>query len=125
LLRTYPPRRRGYPFAPAGERSVARGVDKAISRARHLVYLEDQYLWSRDVAARFCTALQAQPDLLLIAVIPLHPDQGGRFAQPPNLVGRSQSLSMLQRAGPAATESRCMASRTTRAHPCTSTPRSA
>ncbi len=95
------------------------------SLGRHLVYLEDQYLWSRDVAARFCTALQAQPDLLLIAVIPLHPDQGGRFAQPPNLVGRSQSLSMLQRAGPAATESRCMASRTTRAHPCTSTPRSA
>ena len=58
LLRTYPPRRRGYPFAPEGERSVARGVVKVLGRARRLVYLEDQYLWSREVAAEFCRALR-------------------------------------------------------------------
>ena len=99
LLRTYPPRRPGYPFAPAGERSIARGIDKAVSRAEHLIYLENQYLWSGDVAAGFCAALKANPTLLLIAVVPLYPDQDGRFAQPPNFVGRNQALRMLQRAG--------------------------
>ena len=46
LLRTYPYRRRGYVFAPEGERSIARGYLKALPRARSLIYLEDQYLWS-------------------------------------------------------------------------------
>lgn len=53
ILRTYPPRRPGYPFAPKGERSVARGYQKALARARSLVYIEDQYLWSVDVAKVF------------------------------------------------------------------------
>jgi len=99
LLRTYPPRRRGYPFAPDGERSVAKGMAKAISRARHLIYLEDQYLWSNDIAAEFCRVLRARPGLLMIAVIPQYPDQGGRLSGPPNLVGRYESLRMLRRAG--------------------------
>jgi phosphatidylserine/phosphatidylglycerophosphate/cardiolipin synthase-like enzyme len=51
LLRTYPRRLGGYPFAPAGERSVARGYTKAVNQARHLIYIEDQYLWSPEVAA--------------------------------------------------------------------------
>jgi phosphatidylserine/phosphatidylglycerophosphate/cardiolipin synthase-like enzyme len=42
LLRTYPRRMGGYPFAPAGERSVALGYTKAVSQARHLIYIEDQ-----------------------------------------------------------------------------------
>src|SRR6266487_5745994 len=45
LLRTYPYRRRGYAFAPNGERSIARGYLKVLPRARSLIYLEDQYLW--------------------------------------------------------------------------------
>ena len=51
LLRTYPYRRRGYVFAPDGERSIARGYLKALPRARSLIYLEDQYLWSTTVVA--------------------------------------------------------------------------
>jgi phosphatidylserine/phosphatidylglycerophosphate/cardiolipin synthase-like enzyme len=43
LLRTYPYRRRGYVFAPEGERSIARGYLKTLPRARSLIYLEDQY----------------------------------------------------------------------------------
>jgi phosphatidylserine/phosphatidylglycerophosphate/cardiolipin synthase-like enzyme len=50
LLRTYPRRRPAHPFAPDGKRSVARGYAKALARARRLVYVEDQYLWSWDVA---------------------------------------------------------------------------
>ena len=99
LLRTYPPRRHGYPFAPEGERSVARAVAKVLGRARRLIYLEDQYLWSREVAAEFCRALRSQPELRLIAVLPQHPDQDGRFSKPPNLIGRYQALRMLQAAG--------------------------
>ena len=53
LLRTYPVRHPGYPFAPDGELSVARGYRKALARARRLVYVEDQYLWSVDVARAF------------------------------------------------------------------------
>ena len=99
LLRTYPARRHGYPFAPDGERSVARAMAKVLARARQLIYLEDQYLWSPEVAAEFCGALRSQPELHLIAVIPQHPDQDGRISKPPNLIGRYQALRMLQEAG--------------------------
>lgn len=100
LLRTYGNRHPGYPFAPDGERSVARGYDKVIARARSLIYLEDQYLWSAEIVGCFAAALRRSPDLHLIAVIPHHPDQDGRFSMPPNLVGRQQALDELHAAGP-------------------------
>ncbi|MGI8879159.1 MAG: phospholipase D family protein [Jatrophihabitans sp.] len=99
LLRTYPDRRRGYPFAPQGERSVAHAYDKVVARAHSLIYIEDQYLWATDVVRCFAAALRADPALHLIAVIPHHPDQDGRFSLPPNLVGRVQALNMLRDAG--------------------------
>jgi phosphatidylserine/phosphatidylglycerophosphate/cardiolipin synthase-like enzyme len=99
LLRTYPYRRRGYAFAPDGERSIARGYLKVLPRARSLVYLEDQYLWSSAVVAALAQALRGSPGLRLIAVIPRFPDQDGRLSMPPNLVGRIDALETLQRAG--------------------------
>jgi phosphatidylserine/phosphatidylglycerophosphate/cardiolipin synthase-like enzyme len=99
LLRTYPKRRRGYPFAPDGERSIARAYDKAISRAHSLIYLEDQYFWSTGIVTCFAAALRANPNLHLIAVVPHHPDQDGRISGPPNLVGRQQPLTELRAAG--------------------------
>ncbi len=99
LLRTYPRRLGRYPFAPDGERSVARGYAKALRRARRLVYLEDQYLWSTEVAATFAESLRAYPELLLIAVLPHFPDQDGRTSQPPNLVGRERALGLIRAAG--------------------------
>jgi phosphatidylserine/phosphatidylglycerophosphate/cardiolipin synthase-like enzyme len=99
LLRTYPNRHPGFPFAPDGERSVARGYDKAISRARRLIYVEDQYLWSAAIVRCFAAALRANAELRLVAVIPLHPDQDGRFSQPPNLIGRRAALDELYAAG--------------------------
>ena len=98
LLRTYPVRHPGYPFAPAGDRSVAHAYRKVLSRARSLVYLEDQYLWSSDVARVFADALAASPDLRMIAVIPGFPDQDGRTSLPPNLVGREKAMSILAEA---------------------------
>jgi phosphatidylserine/phosphatidylglycerophosphate/cardiolipin synthase-like enzyme len=99
LLRTYPFRRPGYDFAPAGERSIARGYLKVLPRARSLIYLEDQYLWSTTVVAALAGALRRSPGLRLIAVIPRFPDQDGRFSMPPNLVGRVAALELLYRAG--------------------------
>ena len=99
VLRTYPRRRHGYPFAPDGERSVAHAYDKVIARAHSLIYLEDQYLWATDVVRCFADALRRNPGLHLIAVIPLHPDQDGRLSLPPNLIGRQQALDELHRAG--------------------------
>ena len=52
VLRTYPAKRPPFPFAPEGERSIARAYLKAFRRARRLVYLEDQYLWSPHAARR-------------------------------------------------------------------------
>ena len=99
VLRTYPDRWHGYDFAPDGERSIARGYTKAIRRARRLVYLEDQYMWSEEVASLFAGALRGNPDLHLVVVVPRHPDVDGRFALPPNLVGRAQAIDVCKRAG--------------------------
>ena len=99
LLRTYPKRRRGYPFAPDGERSVARAYRKVVTRAHSLIYVEDQYFWSTGIVSYFAQALRADQNLHLIAVIPHHPDQDGRFSLPPNLVGRQQALEEIRAAG--------------------------
>lgn len=99
LLRTYPRRRPGYPFAPDGERSIARGYLKVLPRARSLIYLEDQYLWSTTVAAVLARALAQNPALRLIAVLPRFPDQDGKLSLAPNLVGRAAALTTLYRAG--------------------------
>ena len=62
LLRTYPNHRqaRDYPFAPGGERSVARGYAKAARRARRLIYVEDQYFWGNEIASTFLQGLVAR-----------------------------------------------------------------
>jgi phosphatidylserine/phosphatidylglycerophosphate/cardiolipin synthase-like enzyme len=98
-LRTYPAIRPPYDFAPHGERSVARGYTKAVRRARRLIYLEDQYMWSAEVASLFADALRAHPDLHLVVVVPRVPDQEGAFAERPQYVGRWQALQLCNEAG--------------------------
>ncbi|MGI8577516.1 MAG: phospholipase D family protein [Nocardioidaceae bacterium] len=99
VLRTYPHRREGYPFAPAGERSVAHAYTKVTALAKSLIYVEDQYFWASDVVSCFADALRRNLELHLIVVIPHHPDQDGRFSKPPNLVGRQQAVDLVRRAG--------------------------
>jgi phosphatidylserine/phosphatidylglycerophosphate/cardiolipin synthase-like enzyme len=100
LLRTYGRRLGGYPFAPRGERSVARAYAKAFSRARHLIYLEDQYLWSSEVCALLVATLRRAPDLRFVAVLPHQPDQDGAVSRAPNLVSRARLLDELHAAAP-------------------------
>jgi phosphatidylserine/phosphatidylglycerophosphate/cardiolipin synthase-like enzyme len=98
LLRTYPYRRHGYPFAPRGERTVARGYTKAVARARTLIYLEDQYLWEPLVIDCFAQALRRNPSLRMIAVVPRYPDQEGASGTT-QILGRSRAISALRAAG--------------------------
>jgi phosphatidylserine/phosphatidylglycerophosphate/cardiolipin synthase-like enzyme len=100
VLRTYPAIRPRTPYAPDGERTVARGFVKALQRARRLVFLQDQYLWSPHIARVLAAALRAEPDLHMVVVVPRHPDVDGRFALPPNEVGRVQAITTCRDAAP-------------------------
>jgi phosphatidylserine/phosphatidylglycerophosphate/cardiolipin synthase-like enzyme len=99
-LRTYPAIRPPYAFAPEGERSVARGYSKAVIRARRLIYLEDQYMWSPHIARLLADALRDSPELHLVVVVPRHPDVDGRWALPPNQVGRLEAIEVTRKAAP-------------------------
>ena len=99
LLRTYPQRHPGYPFARKGERSIARAYIKSLGQASSLVYVEDQYLWSRPVASVYAEALQRAPDLRMVFVVPGYAEDDGRFSAPPNLTGRQAALDVLREAG--------------------------
>ena len=99
VLRTYPARRPPYGFAPAGERSIARAYLKAFRRARRLIYIEDQYLWSADAATALADALRRQPTLRVVVVLPRFPDEDGRLSGPPNRIGQLRALKALAAAG--------------------------
>ena len=99
VLRTYPNKHPRLPFAPHGERSIARAYAKAIARARSLIYVEDQYLWSVEVAEVLAGALRRQPELRLVAVVPRFPDQDGPVSGPPNRIGQQAALDLVRAAG--------------------------
>jgi phosphatidylserine/phosphatidylglycerophosphate/cardiolipin synthase-like enzyme len=99
VLRTYPYRRPSYPFARDGERSIARGYRHALSRVRQLIYVEDQYLWSAELAELFAEALRRQPELHLVAVVPLHPDTDGLSGAAQSL-GRKRAMATMAAAAP-------------------------
>jgi len=99
LLRTYPRRRPRYPYAPRGERSIALAYTKALGRAERLIYVEDQYLWSFDVARIFAAALQRSSRLHLIAVVPRRPDNENQFYNESAMLGHAEALAMVREAG--------------------------
>jgi phosphatidylserine/phosphatidylglycerophosphate/cardiolipin synthase-like enzyme len=99
VLRTYPSRRIRYPFAPAGERSIARGFAKALQRARTLIYLEDQYFWSFEIAQLLARALQRNPRLQLIVVVPRFPDKDGMLSGPPSRFAQERAIDVVKSAG--------------------------
>ena len=99
LLRTYPAKHPRFPFAPKGERSVARGYTRAFARARRLVYIEDQYFWSDEVARTLAEALRREPELHVIAVVPRHPEQDDRFSGPSMRFGQELARRVLEEAG--------------------------
>jgi phosphatidylserine/phosphatidylglycerophosphate/cardiolipin synthase-like enzyme len=99
VLRTYPAKRPAYPFAPEGERSIARAYLKALPRARRLVYLEDQYFWSERAARALADALRANPELHVVVVVPRFPDRDGLITGPAHLLGQHRAMAMVRDAG--------------------------
>jgi phosphatidylserine/phosphatidylglycerophosphate/cardiolipin synthase-like enzyme len=99
VLRTYPAKRPAFPFARHGERSIARGYAKAFDRATSLIYIEDQYLWSRPVAEVLSRALERAPELRVIAVVPRYPDRDGRVTGALQRVGQLEAMRQIRRAG--------------------------
>jgi phosphatidylserine/phosphatidylglycerophosphate/cardiolipin synthase-like enzyme len=99
VLRTYPARLRRYPFAPHGERSIAHAYRKVFARAQCLVYLEDQYLWSRPVARIIASALRDKPGLHVIAVVPRYPDSDGPITRMPGVLGQHEVIRACAGAG--------------------------
>jgi phosphatidylserine/phosphatidylglycerophosphate/cardiolipin synthase-like enzyme len=99
IVRTYPVRRRPFPFAPQGERSIARAYLHAFSQARRLVYLEDQYLWSYAATCALVDALWREPDLRVVIVIPRFPDPAGWMSGPASAIGRRNVMRALVAAG--------------------------
>jgi len=99
VLRTYPRKRPSFPFAPDGERSIARAYIKALRRARSFVYIEDQYLWSTEVAGVLASALHRVRDLRLIAVVPRYPDRDGYVSGPLQRIGQVEAVELVRRAG--------------------------
>jgi phosphatidylserine/phosphatidylglycerophosphate/cardiolipin synthase-like enzyme len=98
VLRTYPARLRRYPFAPRGERSIEYSYRKAVAQARSFIYVEDQYLWSREVAEVFADALRRNPALHFVAVLPRFSDREG-WAAAPTQLGRDDAVRLLRRSG--------------------------
>ena len=99
VLRTYPRKRPAYPFAPEGERSIARAYTRAFQKARRLVYIEDQYFWSDVVAATLAEALEREPGLQVIGVVPRHPEEDTRLSGPPMLHAQRLAWDLLLKAG--------------------------
>jgi phosphatidylserine/phosphatidylglycerophosphate/cardiolipin synthase-like enzyme len=99
VLRTYPAKRPAYPFAPDGERSIARAYSRAFARARRLIYIEDQYFWSDVVAETLAEALRREPELHVIAVVPRFPEEANRIGGPPMVYGQRLAWEQLHRAG--------------------------
>ena len=93
-----PAKRPPYPFAPEGERSIVRAYERAFARARSLIYVEDQYMWSKEIASLFAAALRRAPDLRVIVVVPRFPDRNGVVSGPPH-GSRSWSSSTVARRG--------------------------
>ncbi|MBD8507582.1 phospholipase [Hoyosella sp. G463] len=100
VLCTYPRRVPPFPFARDGERSIAHAYAKALRRARALVYVEEQYLWSRDVAEVFASALRRNARLRMVIVVPRLVYETSPMRSIPALLGHGAALRALCRAAP-------------------------
>lgn len=98
VLRTYPAKKPAFPFAPNGERSIARAYHKAYARAQRLIYIEDQYFWSSEVPGILAQNLRDKPDLHLIVILPRFPEEDGAVTGPPNIYGQLQAVETIREA---------------------------
>ena len=83
---------RAYPFAPDGERSIARGYSKAVGEPRGWSTSRTSTCGRPTSASCSPTRWSSSPSLHVVAVVPRHPDQDGALADRPNRLGRYDAL---------------------------------
>lgn len=76
LVRTVP--ENTYRFSPRGDFSALETYVRALRSARHLVHLENQFLWSTEIVNILCGLLQQPPhdDFRMMLVLPARPNNG-------------------------------------------------
>jgi phosphatidylserine/phosphatidylglycerophosphate/cardiolipin synthase-like enzyme len=76
LLRTVP--NNTYGFAPKGEFTILDGYLRALRSARRLIYLENQFLWSPEIAEVLLHKLRNPPDdrFRVVLLLPRKPSNG-------------------------------------------------
>ncbi|MCR6484956.1 phospholipase D family protein [Amycolatopsis sp. OK19-0408] len=76
LLRTVPDGT--YGFAPKGEFTILDGYLRALRSARRLIYLENQFLWSPEIAEVLLDKLRTPPDdrFRVVLLLPRKPSNG-------------------------------------------------
>ena len=76
VVRTVP--ERTYAFAPRGEFTVLEAYLRALSEARSLIYLENQFLWSSEVVDLLADKLREPPRdrFRLVVLLPRRPNDG-------------------------------------------------
>lgn len=76
VLRTVP--ESTYRFAPKGEFTILEAYLRALRSAEHLVYLENQFLWSPEVVDVLAAKLRRPPhdDFRIVLLLPAKPNNG-------------------------------------------------
>jgi phosphatidylserine/phosphatidylglycerophosphate/cardiolipin synthase-like enzyme len=77
IARTIP--ERVYEAVPHGEFGILESYLAAVRSAQTLVYLENQFVWSPEIARALCDKLRNPPsdEFRLVLVLPAHPNTGG------------------------------------------------
>jgi phosphatidylserine/phosphatidylglycerophosphate/cardiolipin synthase-like enzyme len=58
-----------YPFAPSGEQTTRKGLEKAIDNAEHYIYIEEQFLWPCSLIDKLRNAVIRNPNLRIVMVL--------------------------------------------------------
>ena len=76
LLRTIP--EHTYDFCARGEFSILEAYQRALRSAQHLIYLENQFLWSTEIAQILVDKLRNPPtaDFRILLLLPANPNNG-------------------------------------------------
>jgi phosphatidylserine/phosphatidylglycerophosphate/cardiolipin synthase-like enzyme len=76
LLRTIP--ERTYAFSARGEFGILEAYERALRSAQHLIYLENQFLWSTEIAQILVEKLRNPPtdEFRILLLLPAKPNNG-------------------------------------------------
>ncbi len=68
-----------YDALPRGDFRILEAYVRALRSARHLIYLENQFLWSPEIVSILITKLLDPPsdEFRIVLVLPAHPNTGG------------------------------------------------